>query len=76
VSASGWFADAGDDDSRARYPWQPFLQLEAMCLPFPMWFSSEQDCEEFIRTHIIGQPMLDYPDDKEGSADGAEAGRA
>ena len=42
-----WFADVGDDVDE-RWPWQPFLQNGGCCLPLPVWFATEGDCEQFI----------------------------
>lgn len=53
----GWFADR--DDSAAPHNWAAFLQLDGMCLRLDgAWFSSEQDCAEFIRTDILGKGEL------------------
>lgn len=54
----GWFADLSDEDVRdARHPWQPFVQLDGMCLPLPIWFATEADCEGWIRDELpkLGQ---------------------
>jgi hypothetical protein len=56
---SGWFADLSDNKTLPSYPWQPFLQLVSGCYPLPLWFSTEADCEDFIRTDILGQTMLE-----------------
>lgn len=56
VASAGWFADVSDEADRTEgFPWQPFLQLDGLCLPLPMWFATEEECVVFIRTEIIGR---------------------
>lgn len=53
----GWFADLSDEDERDPHaPWQAFLQLEGHCHALDgVWFYTEADCVEFIRTEIVGR---------------------
>lgn len=53
----GWFADV-DKDAGTRFIWQPCLQLEGGVSELPIWFESEADCLEFIKTDVIGLGML------------------
>ena len=49
----GWFADPSDE-----YPefWQAFLQTDIGCFPIDgIWFTSKEQCEEFIHTDILGK---------------------
>lgn len=57
----GWFADPGDedeDDYDAQHPWRPYLQAAGLCVPLRMWFATKAECEEFIRTEVLGAEML------------------
>lgn len=55
---TGWFADI-DSDQTGEYRWQPCLQLDGWCPPLPVWFKTEQDCLDFIRTEVISQGIYD-----------------
>jgi len=56
----GWFSDAVPDGAPSdRYQWQPCLQLDGLCLSMDdVWCPSKEDCDHFIRTEIVGKPML------------------
>jgi len=58
---TGWLAEWDDDeDTNSRYPWRPRLQVdESWCPTLMVWFATKEECERFIREHIIGQTMLD-----------------
>jgi hypothetical protein len=58
---AGWFADPGDKDDDGydeRYPWRPYLQISAGCVPLRLWFASKEDCEQFIRDEVLGKGLL------------------
>jgi hypothetical protein len=57
---TGWFADLADEDERdERWPWQVFLQLETECHAMAgVWFATKEQCENFIRTKVVGQGLL------------------
>lgn len=57
----GWFADVDPDVTSGEHVWQPCLQLEGMCLPIEVWFSTEAECLEFIRENVIGQGEIAGP---------------
>jgi hypothetical protein len=60
MSDRGWFADLADEEERnPRWPWQPFIQITGSCLPLPVWFETEAECLDFIRTDIVGRGLLD-----------------
>ena len=60
MNDEGWFADLADEDARdPRFPWQPFLQTGACCLPLPVWFATKAECQDFIRVSIAGRGILD-----------------
>lgn len=51
---NGWFADI-DTDQTGTHVWQPCLQHQpGMIMSMSIWFSTEQDCQTFIRDCIIG----------------------
>lgn len=52
MSDDHWFADVSDDPISDGFLWQPFLRLNGCCLPLPLWFPTEADCERFIHTSI------------------------
>lgn len=52
MSDDHWFADVSDDPISDGFLWQPFLQLNGCCLPLPLWFPTQADCERFIHTSI------------------------
>jgi len=52
---NGWFADIEDEGDY----WQAFLQNDIGCFPLDgIWFQSKEQCEEFIRTDILGKEMI------------------
>lgn len=53
----GWFSDRDADAPYAKYPWRPYLQLDGMCLSLDNWFRTEEECDAFLRTDVIGQGM-------------------
>lgn len=54
----GWFADLDEERGEvAGYAWRPFLQCPGHVVPADIWFASEEDCQEFIRTDILGRGM-------------------
>lgn len=65
TARQGWFADVDPDEQPSpRYPWQPVLQIDGMCMSIDVWHANQKACEAFIRDRIIGQGMID---DSEGS---------
>lgn len=56
----GWFADVDPEEAPRRgYEYQPCLQLEGgICLSFDVWFKTEDECVDYIRTNIIGKQLL------------------
>lgn len=58
MSRQGWFSDAEDPPS-ATFRWQPCLQLDGWCLSIDVWFESKEDCDNFILTNVLDQPLLD-----------------
>lgn len=58
----GWFSDIGDDeDDRLTYRkmWSPCLELGTGIMPhIEIWFYTEAECDDFIKTEILGQPFL------------------
>lgn len=58
MDKEGWFADT-DDEMTGDFKWQPVLQEGCCCFPLPVWFPSEQACEQYIREKILGKGMLD-----------------
>lgn len=58
----GWFAHVDEDrDPGDRFLWQPNVQVSGAIFPLPVWFDTEADCEEFIRSHLVGQGWMDGP---------------
>jgi hypothetical protein len=51
-----WSADQNGQRRRTSN-WQPVLQAGASRLPLPAWFLTGRECEEFIRTEIIGAEL-------------------
>lgn len=58
-TAEGWFADIDEDKATPGFEWQPFLQTGSSCLPIEVWFSSKQNCLDWIKTHVLGQGLYD-----------------
>jgi hypothetical protein len=59
MTPTGWFADLSDEEDRVKgSPYQPFLQTAGGCFPLPLWFDSEESCDEFIRDNIAGKGQL------------------
>ena len=57
---AGWFASESDpEDATPWGPYQPFVQVSGGCFPLPIWFSTVEDCERFIREDLIGLGVLD-----------------
>lgn len=56
----GWFADI-DGEAEPGYPWQPCLQLDGMCLSFGVWFATEHECVDFIKSNVLGRDLLEGP---------------
>jgi hypothetical protein len=59
---TGWFAcfERGEDASlNPDYPWRPVLDLNGHMPGLDVWFKTEAECLDFIRTQVIGQPLLD-----------------
>lgn len=55
----GWFSDIDREEAPSgTHQWQPCLQLEGWCPSIDVWFESKEACDEFIRTEILGKPML------------------
>jgi hypothetical protein len=57
-----WFASHhqdGDGKFPAGCPWRAFIQLPGMVDHLDTWFSSQEDCEVFIRDDILGAPLED-----------------
>jgi hypothetical protein len=61
---TGWLAYL-DPDRKAgnETPWQPGLQLMDSLFTLDVWFTSADDCEEFVTTHVLGQRMYPYGDE-------------
>jgi hypothetical protein len=56
---TGWFAGLVDEDERdERWPWVPALQIPGECHHLTPTFATEAECLDFIRTHILGKPIL------------------
>ena len=56
-----WFADI-DEDADQRWPWQPILQLDGMCMSVDsVHFATRDECEWFIREHLVGSGWMDGP---------------
>lgn len=56
---SHWFADI-DPEQEGTYIWQPCLETGQGHIPcLPVWFSSKAECEEWIRSNVIGAPLED-----------------
>lgn len=61
MSEVGWFA-CYEDERGTAFPWTPALQCEgSLCPNFDVWFESKEACEDFIRTEILGKPLLAGP---------------
>ncbi|MGW6913722.1 hypothetical protein ACWGB8_07870 [Kitasatospora sp. NPDC054939] len=62
--SAGWFAcfETEGEGFSPGYPWQAVLQLEGLMVSTGMWFRSEAECMDFIRTQVIGQPLLGAPE--------------
>ena len=58
----GWFSDIGnDEEDKLTYHkmWQPCLELGTGFIPcIEAWFATEAECDNFIKTDILGQPFL------------------
>lgn len=51
LMADHWFAAVSDDEDAVNgAPWQPFVQIVGACLPLPIWFRTERECQDFIST--------------------------
>lgn len=57
---TGWFAcfERGDEAVSDEYPWRPVLSLGGYMVSTDSWFKTEDECLDFIRTQILGQPLL------------------
>lgn len=57
---TGWFADLADEEQRdERWPWAAFLQMESECHRLDgTWFATKEQCEDFIRSEILGRGLL------------------
>lgn len=52
-----WLADI-DREADPPYIWQPCLETgTGIVLCFEIWFETKQECEEWIRQHVIGAPL-------------------
>jgi PadR family transcriptional regulator, regulatory protein PadR len=59
VARRGWFSDIDPEEAPSEtHQWQPCLQLDGWCPNFDVWFASKEECDDFIRRDILGQPML------------------
>lgn len=65
MSENGWWAEHTDADDR-RYPWVPTLQSEGCCFSLPIWFASEEECLDWIKSDIIGLGFLDREEESGG----------
>lgn len=54
-AGKGWWAE---EDCEEDQGWRPVLQLDGYVATFDIWFRTEQDCEDWIRTSVIGAGML------------------
>lgn len=54
----GWFASI-DEESDPRWPWQPCLQLPSSIGAMQIWFATEEECLDFIRTYILGKGIIE-----------------
>uniref|UniRef100_UPI003F493582 hypothetical protein n=1 Tax=Streptosporangium sp. CA-235898 TaxID=3240073 RepID=UPI003F493582 len=55
-SDNGWFAEW--DRETTNGGWRPVLQLDGHAPDFDIWFSTKQECEDWIREEVIGCGML------------------
>jgi hypothetical protein len=54
---NGWWAEHTDDDSA--FPWVPTLQTEGCCFSLPIRFAAEEECIDWIKSHVIGVGFLE-----------------
>ena len=47
----GWFADHCEDAPGA-FPWQPCMILDGICASVDIWFRTEAECVDFIRSTL------------------------
>ena len=57
----GWFSDVdAEQEGESEYVWQPCLETGTGHIPsVGIWFKSKSECDDFIRTTILGHGMLD-----------------
>ena len=54
----GWFAEI-DDEAATEYKWRPVLQADGWLGELgDIWFRTEQECLDWIKTEILGHGML------------------
>ena len=49
---SYWYAEY-DREAPEGYPYRPNLQLDGYCCDFDIWFATEAECLDFIKTQIM-----------------------
>jgi purine nucleoside phosphorylase len=58
----GWFTEhvsEDDPDFNAKHPYRATLQLPGWVVTTQgPWFETEADCDDFIRTEIVGMGLL------------------
>ncbi len=58
----GWFADIADEDDQFAGKWRPYVQTDfAGISGLDIAFDTREDCEWFIRKHLVGQGWTDGP---------------
>lgn len=59
MTERGWFADIDEDGGSSGFVWQPYLETGHGVVPtLSVWFVSREDCEDFIREHLVDVGVL------------------
>lgn len=59
-SLAFWYAEY-DREAPEGYPWRPNLQLDGYCCDFDIWFATEAECLDFIKTKVMTATLDESP---------------
>lgn len=56
--AIGWLAEPHQDSRAPQHPWRPCLDIAGRRYHFDVWFTTREDCEEWINRWVVGRGQV------------------